>query len=233
MTGQTDFTKSNAEISERNKFLARVYGWMTAALALSGFTAYYTANNPTLIKMIFGNGYGFFILALAEIAVVWILSRTIRRISVAGALFAFITYSVLNGLTLSSIFFYYTGAVIARVFFISAILFAVMTIYGITTKSDIRSAGRYLMMALIGIIIASLVNIFMRSSMLDWIISIVTVVVFSGLTAYDANKMMTAANRANGNDMFKKAAIIGALELYIDFINIFLSLLRIFGRGRD
>ena len=108
-----------------------------------------------------------------------------------------------------------------------------MTIYGITTKSDIRSAGRYLMMALIGIIIASLVNIFMRSSMLDWIISIVTVVVFSGLTAYDANKMMTAASRANGNDMFKKAAIIGALELYIDFINIFLSLLRIFGRGRD
>ena len=233
MTGQTDFTKSKAEISERNKFLARVYGWMTAALALSGFTAYYTANNPVLIKMIFGSGYGFFILALAEIAIVWILSRTIRRISVTGAVFAFITYSVLNGLTLSSIFFYYTGAVIARVFFISAALFAVMTIYGITTKSNIRSAGRYLMMALIGIIIASLVNIFMRSSMLDWIISIITVVVFSGLTAYDANKMMMAADRADGNDMFKKAAIIGALELYIDFINIFLSLLRIFGRGRD
>ena len=233
MTGQTDFTKSKAEISERNKFLARVYGWMTAALALSGFTAYYTANNPVLIKIIFGSGYGFFILALAEIAIVWILSRTIRRISVTGAVFAFITYSVLNGLTLSSIFFYYTGAVIARVFFISAALFAVMTIYGITTKSNIRSAGRYLMMALIGIIIASLVNIFMRSSMLDWIISIVTVVVFSGLTAYDANKMMMTADRADGNDMFKKAAIIGALELYIDFINIFLSLLRIFGRGRD
>ena len=233
MTGQTDFTKSKAEISERNKFLARVYGWMTAALALSGFTAYYTANNPVLIKIIFGSGYGFFILALAEIAIVWILSRTIRRISVTCAVFAFITYSVLNGLTLSSIFFYYTGAVIARVFFISAALFAVMTIYGITTKSNIRSAGRYLMMALIGIIIASLVNIFMRSSMLDWIISIITVVVFSGLTAYDANKMMMAADRADGNDMFKKAAIIGALELYIDFINIFLSLLRIFGRGRD
>ena len=200
---------------------------MTAALALSGFTAYYTANNPVLIKIIFGSGYGFFILALAEIAIVWILSRTIRRISVTGAVFAFITYSVLNGLTLSSIFFYYTGAVIARVFFISAALFAVMTIYGITTKSNIRSAGRYLMMALIGI------NIFMRSSMLDWIISIITVVVFSGLTAYDANKMMMTADRADGNDMFKKAAIIGALELYIDFINIFLSLLRIFGRGRD
>ncbi|MGP1459457.1 MAG: Bax inhibitor-1/YccA family protein [Treponema sp.] len=230
MTERTDFTGEISRISERKLFLARVYGWMTAALAISGLTAFYTAHSPALFQMLLGGG--FFAVAIAELAVVWILSRMIRRMSVSLALFAFIAYSILNGLTLSFAFLAYANAAITRVFFISAGMFAAMTVYGMAAKSDIRSAGRYLRMALIGVIIASLVNIFLRSSGLDWLISVATVVVFTGLTAYDTNKMVIAAEHADGSDMFKKAAIIGALELYLDFINIFLALLRLFGRRK-
>lgn len=230
MTERTIFTGQIAKVSEKNVFLTRVYGWMTVALGVSGLTAFYTAHNPALLKTLLGGG--FIALVIAELAIVWILSRMIRRMSVASALFAFFAYSILNGLTLSFIFLYYAGSAITRVFFISAAMFGAMSVYGMKAKSDIRSAGRYLQMALIGVIIASVVNLFLHSSGLDWLISIATVVVFTGLTAYDTNKMMIAAERADGSDMFKKAAVIGALELYLDFINIFLALLRLFGRRK-
>jgi len=230
MTERTIFTGQIAEVSEKRAFLTRVYGWMTAALAVSGLTAFLTAHNPALIKMLLGGG--FIAVVIAELALVWVLSRMIRRMSASAALFAFIAYSILNGLTLSFAFLAYANAAITRVFFICAAMFAAMTVYGMKAKSDIRSAGRYLQMALIGVIIASVVNLFLHSSRLDWLISIATVVVFTGLTAYDTNKMMIAAERADGSDTFKKAAVIGALELYLDFINIFLALLRLFGRRK-
>ena len=155
---------------------------------------------------------------------------SIRKISVRAASIAFIVYSALNGVTLSGIFIIYTGASISRIFLITALMFGGMSIYGLKTKSDLRSMGRYLFMALIGIVIASVVNLLLGSSVLDVIISMVTVLVFTGLTAYDTQKLLSAARSADGSEVFHKVAIIGALELYLDFINIFLSLLRLFGK---
>lgn len=237
----------NTEISvvkAQNTFLARVYGWMTLALCLSGVVAFASAmmmfspsGEPTLLfSFLFGNRFGFLFLSIAELALVWWLSASIRKISAAAATVAYIVYSVLNGLTLSSIFFVYSGESIAVIFFVSAALFAVMSIYGMVTKSDLNSFGRYFFMGLVGVIIASLVNIFLRSGTVAWFLSIVTVLLFTGLTAYDTQKLLRASQAAEGmqdTDVFKKASIIGALELYLDFINIFLALLRIFGRKRN
>ena len=153
--------------------------------------------------------------------------------STATASLVFIIYSILNGLSLSVIFLVYTSTSIFRVFAITAGMFACMSIYGRVTKTDLRSAGRYLMMALFGIVIASVVNLFFRSTGLDWLISLVTVGVFTGLTAYDTQKLYAIAERADGSEVFARAAIIGALELYLDFINIFLALLRLFGKSNN
>ena len=231
-------------VKAQNTFLARVYGWMTLALCLSGVVAFASAmmmfspsGEPTLLfSFLFGNRFGFLFLSIAELALVWWLSASIRKISAAAATVAYIVYSVLNGLTLSSIFFVYSGESIAVIFFVSAALFAVMSIYGMVTKSDLNSFGRYFFMGLVGVIIASLVNIFLRSGTVAWFLSIVTVLLFTGLTAYDTQKLLRASQAAEGmqdTDVFKKASIIGALELYLDFINIFLALLRIFGRKRN
>lgn len=225
-------TSEVSQIKVQNKFLARVYGWMAFALVVSGFTAFFTATNETLLRLTIGNGFGFIVLAIAEIALVWWLSASINKISVNAAMIAFFVYSVLNGITLSSIFLIYKIGSIFLMFFISAGMFSAMAIYGSITKSNLSSFGRYFSMALIGIIIASIVNLLLKSSGLDWIISIVTVVLFTGLTAYDAQKMLTISNHYSENDFFKKASVIGALELYLDFINIFLAMLRLFGKRK-
>ena len=205
---------------------------MVAALAISGIAAFAVFNSETLLYFIFGSRFTFLGLIIAEFALVFILSAGIRRMSFPVAAASFVIYSIVNGLTLSSVLFVYTGTSIVRIFVITALMFGAMSVYGATTKSSLQSAGKYLMMALIGLIIASLVNLFMRSSSLDWLISFVTVGVFTGLTAYDTQKITTAARYAQDNDDFKKIAIIGALELYLDFINIFLALLRLFGKRR-
>jgi FtsH-binding integral membrane protein len=216
---------------EKRKFLSRTYGWMTLALVISAASAFLTAGNTQLLKFLFGNGaIGFWVVAIGEIALVWWLSASIRKISTTAASVAFVAYSVLNGLTLSSIFIVYTGTSIMYTFLASAGMFGGMSLFGMRTKQDLNSAGRYLMMAVWGLIIASIINLLLRSSGLDWAISLITVVVFAGLTAYDSQKMLSAAGYADGSETFKKASIIGALELYLDFINIFLSLLRLFGR---
>lgn len=152
--------------------------------------------------------------------------------SFPAAAASFVIYSIVNGLTLSAVLFVYTSTSVVRIFVITALMFGAMSVYGATTKSSLQSAGKYLMMAVIGLVIASLVNIFMRSSSLDWLISFVTVGVFTGLTAYDTQKITQAARYAQDNEDFKKVAIIGALELYLDFVNIFLALLRLFGKRR-
>lgn len=229
---ETRISLERVEENAKQKFLTGVYGWMALALVISAASAFYTASSPALIKMLFGNGLNYLILAIGEIALVWWLSASIRKISTQTAIIGFIAYSVLNGITLSCIFLVYTGSSIASVFVTCAAMFAIMSLYGLTTKSNLQSMGKYLMMGVIGIVIASLLNLFIRSSGLDWLLSIVTVVVFTGLTAYDSQKMLAVANRAENTEMFKKAAIIGALELYLDFINMFLALLRLFGKRK-
>ena len=222
-----------AQVKVKNTFLSRVYGWMTLALVISGVTAFLAATNETIIRLTIGNGFGFLILAVAELALVWWLTASIHKISSGAAFFAFILYSVLNGVTLSSIFLVYKIESIFMVFFISAGMFAAMAVYGTVTKSSLSSFGKFFAMALVGIIIASLVNFLLRSPMLDWFLSMITVVLFTGLTAYDAQKMLAVSNNASDDEVFKKASVIGALELYLDFINIFLAMLRLFGRRRD
>ena len=222
-----------AQVKVKNTFLSRVYGWMTLALVISGVTAFLAATNETIIRLTIGNGFGFLILAVAELALVWWLTASIHKISSGAAFFAFILYSVLNGVTLSSVFLVYKIESIFMVFFISAGMFAAMAVYGTVTKSSLSSFDKYFAMALVGIIIASLVNFLLRSPMLDWFLSIITVVLFTGLTAYDAQKMLAVSNNASDDEVFKKASVIGALELYLDFINIFLAMLRLFGRRRD
>ena len=229
-TDNISLQQANEKISQR--FITAVYGWMVAALAISGIAAFAVFNSETLLYFIFGSRFTFLGLIIAELALVFILSAGIRRMSFPAAAASFVIYSIINGLTLSSVLFVYTGTSIVRIFVITALMFGAMSVYGATTKSSLQSAGKYLMMALIGLIIASLVNLFMRSSSLDWLISFVTVGVFTGLTAYDTQKITTAARYAQDNDDFKKIAIIGALELYLDFINIFLALLRLFGKRR-
>lgn len=222
-----------AQVKVKNTFLSRVYGWMTLALVISGVTAFLAATNETIIRLTIGNGFGFLILAVAELALVWWLTASIHKISSGAAFFAFILYSVLNGVTLSSVFLVYKIESIFMVFFISAGMFAAMAVYGTVTKSSLSSFGKYFAMALVGIIIASLVNFLLRSPMLDWFLSIITVVLFTGLTAYDAQKMLAVSGNASDDEMFRKVSVIGALDLYLDFINIFLAMLRLFGRRRN
>lgn len=230
---QKSITINTTEQSVQRKFLTKVYSWMSLALLLSGATALIVANSPVLLNLIFGNKIGFPILAIGEIILVWWLSASIRKISTMTASIAFLIYSVINGATLSSIFYAFSLNSIVIVFLVSALMFIGMSLYGVFSKSDIMSFGRYFSMAIIGLIVASVINIFLKSSGFSWIISILTVVIFTGLTAYDTRKMLLVSQQADGSDMFQKASIIGALELYLDFINIFLALLRIFGKSRD
>ena len=230
---QKGITINNSEQLVQRKFLTKVYGWMSLALLLSGITAFIVANSPFLINLVFGNKIGFPLLAIGEIVLVWWLSASIRKISTITASIAFLAYSVINGATLASIFHVFSLNSIIVVFLVSALMFIGMSLYGVFSKSDIMSFGRYFSMAIIGLIVASVINIFLKSSGFNWVISIVTVVIFTGLTAYDTRKMILVSQQADGSDMFQKASIIGALELYLDFINIFLALLRIFGKSRD
>lgn len=228
-----DSVKSTS-VSEQNRFLAKVYGWMTFALLLSALTAYgtavYAANNIQAFAAFFRGG--FFVAAIAELVIVFYLSARINKISAAKATTAFIIYSILNGFNLSTIFFAYNITSIANIFAISAGMFLCMAIYGSKTKSDLMSYRKFFSMAILGILIATLVNFLLRSSGMSLVISIAAVVLFTGLTAYDAQKMLIISRQARDDEMFKKASIIGALELYLDFINIFLHLLRIFGNRK-
>ena len=229
----TALSKKEALAIEARRFIARVYGWMALALIVSGVSALFAASYEPVYTLIWGGRHiGFYVLVVVEILLVIILSAVIRKISVAAAGFLFLLYSIVNGLTLSAIFLVFQISSIGTVFFISAGMFFIMSLYGRFTKQDLNSAGRYLMMAIFGLVIASIVNLLLKSDILQWIISLVTLVVFIGLTAYDTNKIVKASELADGSDTFKKAAIYGALELYLDFLNIFLSLLNLFGRKR-
>ena len=220
------------EMSQAFPILMRkVYGWMAMALVITALTAYYVARSPQLIQLIFTNQPVLWALIIGEFGLVLGLSAAINRLSLTTATIMFVVYSVVNGATLSSIFFIYTMSSITSVFLITAGTFAVMAAYGYFTKSDLSSIGKLLFMALIGLIIATLVNIFLKSSGLEMILNYVGVLIFVGLTAYDSQKikemMLTAPDAGEAT---QKLALVGALSLYLDFINLFLYLLRIFGR---
>ena len=225
-----------------NSFVRSVYNWMAIGLALTGFTAYFVANSPSLLGMLFqvvGNRMQptmlFYGLIIGELAMVFTLSARVGKMQASTATGLFVAYSALNGATLASIFLIYTSASITSVFFICSGTFVATSAYGWMTKKDLTSMGQFMFMGLIGIIIASVVNIFMKSSAMYMIISYIGVVVFVGLTAYDTQKikyMATSQPVDATGAMVRKGAIIGALTLYLDFINLFLMLLRIFGDRR-
>ena len=219
-----------------NDFVRSVYNWMGIGLALTGFTAWYVSGTQSVLNLIFGNRMIFFVLIIAELGLVFSISGMINRMSAGTATALFVVYSALNGVTLSFIFLVYTRSSIVSTFFICAATFLACSIYGWTTKKDLTSLGGFLMMGLIGIIIASVVNMFIRSSAMSVIVSYIGVIVFVGLTAWDTQKLknMAIAQPAGlEGAVVRKGAILGALSLYLDFINLFLMLLRIFGQGRE
>ncbi len=219
-----------------NEFVRSVYNWMFIGLGLTGLIALYVSSNDNIIRLIYGNRLLFFGLIIAELALVFSISGMVNRMSAGTATALFVIYSGLNGVTLSFIFLYYTRASIVSTFFICAATFLACSVYGWTTKKNLTSWGGFLMMGLFGIIIATLVNMFIRSSAVSIVVSYIGVIVFVGLTAYDTQKLKNMAQtQPDGLDgaVIRKGAILGALSLYLDFINLFLMLLRIFGQGRD
>ena len=215
-----------------NEFIRSVYNWMAIGLGLTGLVAFYVSNSPDLLRIIFGNQMLFFGLIIGELGLVFYLSARIQKIQASTATGLFMFYAALNGVTLSFIFLVYTSSSIASTFFVCAATFIACSVYGMTTKRDLTSLGGFLTMGLIGIIIASVVNMFIGSSAMTMVISYIGVIVFVGLTAYDTQQLKAmAVSQPEGLQAgaIRKGAIIGALKLYLDFINLFLMLLRILG----
>jgi hypothetical protein len=224
----------DAVASAEGAFFRRVYNWMVVGLALTGGIAYLASQSDALINLIFGNRILFYILAFGEIGMVFYLAARIQRLSPGTASAMFLIYSGLNGLVFSVLFRVYAGADITMAFLVTSGTFAAMSVYGYTTRRSLASWGSFLFMGLIGIIIASLVNFFVHSEMLYWIVTYAGVLIFTGLTAYDTQRLRVIfANGFQNEGEETKSAIMGALALYLDFINLFLMLLRIFGGSRD
>ncbi len=233
------YPRSNSSIVEQansslQAYMAQVYGWMTCGLLLTAFVSWYAAQIPTILNLILSNQIIFFGLIIMQLGLVFILSSRVHHLSATVATFLFMLYSSLTGLTLSSIFIAYTYHSIASTFVVTAGMFGAMSLYGYTTKRDLSNLGSILCMAIIGIVLASLMNIWLKSSSLMWVITYIGVLVFVGLTVYDTQKLKMIGEKLNTNDKdnFSKCAISGALTLYLDVINLFLMLLRIFGNRR-
>lgn len=226
-----ELVRNYAAKAAQSALFRSVYLWMTLALAITGFTAMYIAKSYTFLEMIAQNSMMFWGLLIAEIGLVMYLSARIQRISFTTATLLFIAYSIVNGLTLSILFMVYTMSSIATTFFITAGTFGAMALFGYITKKDLTRIGSLCGMAVIGLIIAMIVNIFLHNSMMDMVISGIGVLVFVGLTAYDSQKIkqMLTGNDIEINETTQKIALMGALTLYLDFINLFIYLLRLFG----
>lgn len=215
-------------------YISQVFGWMSCGLLLTAFVAWYSAQTPAILQLLFSNQITFFGLILAQLSLVFILSGMVTKLSGSLATTLFMLYSTLTGLTLSSIFILYTSSSIASTFVVTSGMFGIMTVYGYTTKRDLSSLGNLLFMALIGIMLASVMNIWLKNTALMWIVTYLGVIVFVALTAYDIQKLKSigASLSINDQDTFRKYSIIGALTLYLDFINLFLMMIRIFGNRR-
>jgi FtsH-binding integral membrane protein len=226
-------TRSDAQVSESN-FISKVYMWMALGLAVSGAGSAWILSQPQLLKALYTNSLMLIGLVIAEVALVVILSAAIGRLSSGTASLLFIGYSFLNGLTLASVFLVYTGESILQTLAVTAGTFLFFSFYGATTKKDLTSIGSLAMMGLVGMILASLVNIFLKSSALMWVTTYLGIAVFLGLIAYDTQKLKALyAHGLTDDESRKKLAVVGALALYLDFINLFILLLRIFGKRRD
>jgi FtsH-binding integral membrane protein len=233
------YSRPNLIIERANSgvqtYLAQVYGWMTCGLLLTAFVAWYASRSEAIVTLLFSSGHIAFLgLCVVELGLVFLLSRAINNMSGSVATGMFMLYSALNGLTLSFIFLRYTNSSIASTFAVTAGTFGIMSLYGYTTKRDLSRMGSLLFMAVIGLVLASLVNMFLKSAPLTWVITYAGVLIFVGLTAYDTQKLKEfgAQISSNDSDSFRKYSIMGALDLYLDFINLFLYLLRILGDRR-
>lgn len=226
----TTYTRPATQVVARqNTLIRQVYAWMGTGLGITAFMALVTLSTPAILDAVLGNKLVFYGLMIGELALVFTLSGAINKLSAATATLIFVAYSALNGITLSIVALVYTADSITSTFVTTAGMFGAMSIYGYMTKRDLTSWGNFLFMGLIGVVIASVVNIFVGSSTVSWVISGIGVIVFTGLTAYDTNKIKIMA--AQGTDG-RKPAILGALTLYLDFINLFLMLLRFTGNRR-
>jgi len=218
---------------EQAAFMTGVYGWMSAALALTALVAFWTASSEAAINFIFGNRLVFYGLLIGQFLMVMGLSGAINRLSARAATLGFLAYAAITGLTLSAIFLVYPSGSIASTFVVTAGTFGAMSLYGYYTKTDLTTWGNLLLMALIGLVIASVVNLFWHNETLYWITTYVGVLLFVGLTAYDTQKIKNMNIIGNaGTEEDHKEAILGALTLYLDFINLFLYLLRLLGRRK-
>lgn len=227
-----DFT--NSAILEQKDFMTKVYGFMSFGLFITAIISFVVSHSQTMLNFIFGNPFSYWILFFLEIGIVSYFSAKIKSLDMHIAVNLFVAYSILNGLTLSFIYIAYTKSSIASAFFSTSIMFIIMSLYGTVTKKDLTSIGSFMSMGLIGIIIATIINIFMRSSLLDLMISIIGIIVFTGLTAYDTQKIKSLVFYNSNSEEDKKSALLGALILYLDFINLFLMILRFLGsRRRD
>ena len=216
-----------------NAYIAKVFGTMFLGLLVTAIAAIFTATNKTMMEVIFGSNL-FFVFIIAELGLVIALSAGIAKMSYAVTQLMFYLYAVVNGITLASIFYVYELGTIGLAFFTAAISFGVMAVYGAVTKKDLTRIGSFLLMGLIGIIVASIINIFVRSSQFDLLISFAAVAIFVGLVAFDTQKIKSYYYMSSGDyQMRRKIAIMGSLSLYLDFINIFLYLLRIFASKKD
>jgi uncharacterized protein len=228
-------TRTRSEVMV-NDFVRSVYNWMCIGLALTGFLAYFVSTSPAMLQLVFGNPLVFYGLIIGELVMVFALAGWVDRMSPSTATALFVGYSGLNGITLSVIFLAYARASVVSTFFICSATFAACSVYGWSTKKDLTSWGGFLTMGLIGIVIASVVNMFIHSNSMTMIISYIGVIVFVGLTAYDTQKIkVLALSQPDGVDgsVTRRLAIHGALTLYLDFINLFLMLLRILGGRRE
>lgn len=234
-SGYNEVTRDNVTVSRT--FMSGVFSWMAVALAISAFTAWLFASSPSLMSLLIGaNGLTIlgWIVMLAPLGFVLLISFKFNTLPASTLALLFGIYAILMGASLSFIFLIYTLGSIVQTFVIATAMFGLMALVGYTTKTDLTKFGSLMIMGLFGIIIASVVNIFMGSSTMDYVISIIGVLVFTGLTAFDVQKLKNiGANGQMGGDLAKKATIMGALTLYLDFINLFLFLLRLFGSRRD
>jgi FtsH-binding integral membrane protein len=214
-------------------FMHKVYGWMFVGLLLTAVTAYFVSTSDAILNLLISNAFVFYGLLILELVLVFGLSAMVNKISASVATFIFLIYAVLNGVTFSIVLLAYTGSSIAVAFFVTAGVFGIMSLYGYITKKDLTTLGHFAMMALVGLIIASLANLFFNSSAVDWIVTYAGVLIFIALTAYDTQKIKRLYSDSQSWEGQEKESVIGALTLYLDFINLFLDFLRIFGKSRD
>ena len=230
---QNAYAQSQSTVIDQGlrECMMKVYNYMTSGLAISGLVAWGFSKSPALMGAIYGTGLQWIVM-LAPLGFIFFLGARLQKMSLSAAQMTFWAFSAVMGISLSYIFVVYTGMSIARVFFITCGTFAGMSIYGYTTKRDLTKLGSFLIMGLIGIIIASIVNIFMQSSAMHFVISAIGVLVFVGLTAYDTQRIKSTYYQVAGTNFAQKAAIMGALTLYLDFINLFVMLMQFFGQRR-